>query len=272
MPWSFTNGNNAGTNAGISSGPGGGPVQGNTNIYNNNGSGGVWGTSPGVQSGSYGGTGMAGYPNPSGMTVNPTNWRGNPTYGAGTTGWRSQWNGDPFAIQGAAGAQNLGQMNYADQAIRDAQHRAQSTARNESLMGQAPNGDISGSGMNGQQRLAQIQASQQENDASNAAQLQTWQTSLNPAQLGGYNMSLWSPQQLQAGTGYYQNLMQQAVPGSNEYNMYQDYLNSIQQNMGGNHQPVSFPSQMGPGYFNNNPTMSPWGINSGGGTQGGGAR
>lgn len=94
--------------------------------------------------------------------------------------------------------------------------------------------------------------------AAQAAQQQTWQTSLNPAQLEGYDMSLWSPQQLAAGVEYYTNLQKNAVPGSNEWRMYQDALNAIFDNQQGNRRPVSYPSQQGgTAYWGNNPTLPP---------------
>jgi len=90
-----------------SSSPMSSSVAGSSTI-NNGMTGGNYGSSPGVTAGTYSGTGMGA--NPGGTTINPTNYAGKPTFGAGTNGWRSVWNGDPFAVQGSAGAANVGLM------------------------------------------------------------------------------------------------------------------------------------------------------------------
>lgn len=126
----------------------------------------------GFSGGGYSGTGMAGTANPSGLTINSTNFRGNPTYGEGTTGWRKYYNGDPFAIQGGAGKANLAAMNQQWQNEIDSTHRAAVDARNGRIAEQQmqnPNGDVSGSGMTGQQRLARILADPQNTEEGKLA-------------------------------------------------------------------------------------------------------
>ena len=101
MPWSFNSDNNAGTNMGIN---------GSTMITQPGVK--AWGNSPGVQAGSYTGTGMGPVPF-NGLQINPTNWKGQPNYGAGAPGWRSMWNGDAYSLLGAQGKQNIANMRKA---------------------------------------------------------------------------------------------------------------------------------------------------------------
>ena len=233
-------------------------VMGNANI------GGFGGgmASPGVTAGTYSGTGMFGTPIGQGGLQATNNWKGGATFGPNSQGpeWTKYWNGDVMAIQGNAGKANLGAMNAMGQNQRDAQHRADSLARQEALRGQT-NGDAPGGAMS----LQQLQARAAADAASNADQLQTWQSSMNPMQLEGYPLENWSPQQLQAGLTFYQQQQAAAVPGSNEWNMYQDRINSLQSNLAGNRGPWSYPSQGGAGYFGNMAGTPPGGWNTGGG-------
>ena len=96
--------------------------------------------------------------------------------------------------------------------------------------------------------LAQVQSMYADQKA-NADQLKFWQTSLDPSRIDGYDLAQWSPQQLQAGLSYYQQLQSQAVPNSNEWRMYQDRINSIQNNMNGNRGAWDWSLTNAPSYF-----------------------
>ena len=232
----------------------------------NNGFGGNFGSSPGVTAGTYSGAGM-GTPGSGALMANATNFRGDPTYGAGTKGWRSMWNGDVNALQGAAGKVNIWNMNMADQNQREAQHAAEKAAQRAAMGANDQRTDAYGGGMSGAQRLQQILNDPQNNDATrNLQQEAFWAQSTDPSTLLGYDMSKWNPTQLQNGLSYFQNLQAQAVPGSNEWNLYQDYINSVQQNMAGNRAPVSFPSQGNTAaYWGNNAGTPPGGWPTGSG-------
>lgn len=246
----------------------------------NNGFGGNFGSSPGVTAGTYSGTGM-GTPGSGALMANATNFRGDPTYGAGTKGWRSMWNGDVNALQGAAGKVNIWNMNMADQNQRDAEHRAATAARNAAIGAQPRTDPISGQGYMGtpysqsylesnftpEQVQNIIQQSTPEWQAQNAAsQQEVWANSLDPTRIEAKPLETWSPAQLQSGLTYYQQLQAAAVPGSNEWNMYQDRINSIQANLGGNRSPWAYPSQGNTAsYWGNNAGTPPGGFPTGSG-------
>jgi hypothetical protein len=228
------------------------------------GYGGSYGNSPGVTAGTATGSGNYGSPIGSGMTqANATGSQGQANYGPNASvDWRKGWNGDLGAIQGAAGKVNIGRWNAMAQNDREAQHRAQVAAQRAGITHSA---DASGSGLTLEQRLAAANNPNQSQSQNDPAQMEVWQTSTDPTRLGGWPMQNWNPAQLQAGLQYYTQQQAGAVPGSNEWNLYQDYIDSINRNLSGNRSPVEFPSQGGAGYFGNNAGTPAAGWNLGGG-------
>lgn len=236
-------------------------VSGSTAI---NGYGGAYGNSPGVTAGNYSGSGNYGTAVGSGgIQTNALGSQGQANYGPNASvDWRKGWNGDAAAIQGAAGKVNIGRWNAEAQAAREAEHRAQVAAQRAGMPG--PRGGDGGD-LHGQAKVDALLARGNQQSQNDPAQMEVWQTSTDPTRLGGWPMQNWNPAQLQSGLSYYTQQQAGAVPGSNEWNLYQDYIDSINRNLSGNRSPVAFPSQGGAGYFNNNAGTPTGGWNLGGG-------
>jgi len=232
---------------------------------------------PGANGGATANGGVAGFggmppPSPTAggsqtIATNPIGSQGQANYGPNAgPDWRKGYTGNAADLQGAQGKVNIGMWNAQQQNARDAAARQVSADRNARLAGMGSN-DLGGDGstLHGQAKVNAILAQGNQQSQDDPAQQEVWANSLDPTRIEGKPLETWSPQQLQSGLSFYQQQLAQAVPGSNEWNMYNDRLNSIKQNLAGNRSPWSYPTQSGPGYFNNNAGTPAGGWNLGGG-------
>lgn len=203
-----------------------------------------------------------------GQYANPTNaFTGAANYGPGASvDWRQGWDGNLASIQGAQGKVNIGNWNAQAQADREAQHRAQVMAQRAGMPGPR-GGDMPGAagGLTGQAKVNALLAQGNQQSQDDPAQMERWANSTNPLEIEGKPLETWNPAQLQAGLAHYTQAQAGAVPGSNEWNMYQDRINSINANLSGNRSPWAYPSQGGAGYFGNNAGTPAGGWNLGSG-------